>query len=143
MSNSGKEREFNPSVDLFSGIYCQIINSFPTGCYQQNVLEVWDFQQDQISALTLEDVINAVNTVKTSATTGHKIELENLLGGIQRNESGHIIAAGSILARWMVHVNFSEVDHEKHGNLAGTEDWVRIEIYFLLFTNCLLWCFKV
>lgn len=29
-----------------------------------------------------------------------------------------------ILSHWMVYVNFSNVNHDKVGNSAGTEDWV-------------------
>lgn len=117
-------REFNPSVDLFTGLYCNIINSFPLGCYQQNMLEIWDFDAATIQNLTVEDILEAVNTVHLSATTGHQMNFSLLLGDIKRNEAGDIISAGSLLTQWYVHVNFSEVDQERHGNIAGTENWV-------------------
>ena len=77
-----------------------------------------------IQNLTVEDILRTINTVDTSMTTGHKMNATNLLGDIKRNEAGEIIGAGSLITQWFVHVNFSEVDHEKHGNIAGTENWV-------------------
>lgn len=49
---------------------------------------------------------------------------EELLGGIKRNESGHIISAESLNNFWMVFINFTTVDMDKTGNNAGTADWV-------------------
>lgn len=49
---------------------------------------------------------------------------EDLLGGIVRNETGHIIKATAIQNYWFVFVNFSAVDIDKTGNLAGTAIWV-------------------
>lgn len=115
---------FNTGDPIIQGIYCGIINSFPLNCYQQNLLELWNFNRDVIRSLTVEDILNTVNTMDTSLTTGHKMNVTNLLGDIKRNPDGEIIGAGSLITQWFVHVNFSEVDHEKHGNIAGTENWV-------------------
>lgn len=116
---------FKSEDNLFTGIYCGIINSFPVNCYQQNLLELWNFNRELIRNLTVEDILQTINTKDTSLTTGHKMNVTSLLGDIKRNEFGEIIGAGSLITQWFVHVNFSEVDQEKHGNIAGTENWVR------------------
>lgn len=90
----------------------------------QNLLELWKFDVDRIAALEQEDVLRAINETTISPVTGHATNFVQLLGGVQRNESGHIVAAASLLTQWMVYVNFSAVDHEQTGNAAGTEDWV-------------------
>lgn len=90
----------------------------------QNLLELWKFDEVRIKALSKEDIILAINRTTVSPTTGHDTDFVQLLGGIQRNSSGHIVAASSLLTHWMVYVNFSDVDHSKIGNAAGTEDWV-------------------
>lgn len=51
----------------------------------------------------------------------------NLLGGVERNATGHIVKAESLQNLWMVTVNFSAVDMDKSGNLAGTADWISPE----------------
>lgn len=117
-------RPFNPSVDLPSMIFCNILNSLPLGCLQNNLAELWKYDLDMINNLTVNDVINVLNTTRLSPVTGHKVDFMPLLGNIERNSStGAIISAGSIRSTWYVHVNFSDVDHEKIGNMAGTEDW--------------------
>lgn len=119
------DKPFDPSVHLFSSIYCGIINSLPLGCYMENILELWKFDAEQIDNLTKEDVLNTLSTTKISPTTGHETDFVHLLGGIERNSTGHIVSAKSLLTHWMVYINFSTVDHDKNGNIAGTEDWVR------------------
>lgn len=120
-------RPFNPSVDIAPFIFCAVVESLPIGCMIQNILELWDFDEDTIKQLTKQDILNALNTTRYSLTTGHEVHFENLLGGIVRNETGHIVAAKSLLTNWMVYVNFSNVNHDKVGNAAGTEDWVSEE----------------
>lgn len=120
-------RPFNPSVDVAPFIFCSIVESLPIGCMIQNLLELWNFDEDTIKHLTKQDILNALNTTKYSLTTGHEVHFESLLGGIMRNETGHIVAATGLLTNWMVYVNFSNVNHDKVGNSAGTEDWVSEE----------------
>lgn len=120
-------RPFNPSVDVSPFIFCAIVESLPTGCMIQNLLEMWNFDEDIIENLTKEDILNALHTTRNSLTTGHEADFSRLLGGIVRNETGHIVAAKALLTNWMVYVNFSNVNHDRVGNSAGTEDWVSEE----------------
>lgn len=122
---AGSNRPFNPSVDMMPFLFCSIIDNLPLGCMAQNLLELWKFDEVRIKALTKEDILLAINNTTVSPTTGHETDFVQLLGGIRRNSSGHIVAASSLLTHWMVYVNFTEVDHSKIGNAAGTEDWVR------------------
>lgn len=60
--------------------------------------------------------------------------IEELLGGVVRNESGHIVAAKVVQNYWFLSINFSAVDMDKTGNSAGTADWVSTaHIKFTLF----------
>lgn len=61
--------------------------------------------------------------------------IEDLLGGVVRNESGHIVAAKVVQNFWFLSINFSAVDMDKTGNYAGTADWVSTAHikYLLLF----------
>lgn len=126
--DSGKP-PFNPSVHLSTELFCGIVNSLPLGCMLKNILELWDFDEEKINRLTKNDVLEAINTRNVSVTTGHEANFQQLLSGVERNET-HIIAATGILSQWMVYVNFSDVDHEKVGNMAGTEDWVRSHLHY-------------
>lgn len=105
---------------------CGIVENFPLGCYGKNFLELFEFNAQTINNISKDDILHAINQNKImiSPTTGHETNFQQLLGGIRRNESGHIIAASSIMTFWMAYVNFTNVDHNQIGNLAGTEDWV-------------------
>jgi hypothetical protein len=57
-----------------------------------------------------------------------------LLGGIRRNETGHIVEASALLSLYMVHVDFLSVNFDESGNEAGTADWVNKRLFLWLFT---------
>lgn len=94
----------------------------------KNLLEIWNFDANVIGNLTKDDILNAINVTTISATNGHESDFIGLLGGVQRNSSGHIISATALMSHWMVYLNFANIDPDKTGNAAGTEDWVS--------TNC-------
>lgn len=123
----GIDRPYNPVVDVSPIIFCAAVEALPIGCMAQNILELWDYDKETIKHLTKQDILNALNTTRNSLTTGHEVHMEDLLGGITRNETGHIVAATGLLTNWMVYVNFSNIDHDKVGNTMGTEDWVSEE----------------
>lgn len=104
---------------------CGLVDNFPLGCYGKNFLELFKFDSDIINDLSKDDILNAVNQNELiiSPITGHETNFQQLLGDIRRNASGHIIGASSIMSLWMAYINFTNVDHNKIGNLAGTEDW--------------------
>jgi hypothetical protein len=55
---------------------------------------------------------------------GHPTNYVQLLGGIRKNDIGHIIGASALLSMYMVHVDFLSVNFDENGNDAGTSDWV-------------------
>lgn len=55
-----------------------------------------------------------------------------MLGGVVKNETGHIIKARAIENYWLLLVNFSSVDMDKAGNMAGTGEWVRLLLRVIL-----------
>lgn len=76
----------------------------PLGCLQQNVLELWKNDKTKISQLSKENIVKALNKTTVGPISGHETPFSSLLGGIQRNGAGEIIAAKSILTLWMLHV---------------------------------------
>ncbi|XP_054280172.1 NPC intracellular cholesterol transporter 1-like [Macrosteles quadrilineatus] len=115
--------DFEPSVHLPKTLFCTIVSSFSTGCYEHSILEFWKYDEQEIESITKEDIIFALNQTTISPVLGLSMEYTHLLGGIVRNESGIIVSASSVLSQWMVHVNFSAVDMELVGNDGGTADW--------------------
>lgn len=136
--SAGRNRPFNPSVDMMPLLFCSIIDNLPLGCMSQNLLELWKFDEVRIEALSKDDILRAINHTTVSPTTGHDTDFVQLLGDIRRNSTGHIVAASSLLTHWMVYVNFTEVDHSKIGNAAGTEDWVSVDLFKIFFHGVLV-----
>lgn len=58
---------------------------------------------------------------------------EQMLAGIEKNETGHIVSARALQVIWMIMVNFTAVDMDKTGNDGGTSDWVKLELLLLVF----------
>ncbi|XP_026471686.1 protein patched homolog 2-like [Ctenocephalides felis] len=116
------------SATLPIGLYCMIVNSLKLGCLQYNVVDMWKYDLKTIKSLTLDDVLNKLNTTIQSPTLGHPMNYANFLGGVERNTSGHIISAKSILTTWFLNVNFSQVNTDKIGNDAGTENMATNEV---------------
>lgn len=103
--------------------YCRIVNGLPRGCMRENFLELWKLNYDRIGNLTTQQIILKLNQTETSPVSGHPTDFVSFLGGVERDSDGMIISAKSLLTTWMLHLNFSEVDSNKLGNMAGTEEW--------------------
>lgn len=93
----------------------------------ENLLDLWKLSAERIRRLTRDDILDALAGTAVNPVTGHDTDFVHLLGDVRRNASGHITGAGSLLTHWMVFVNFTDVNHEKIGNAAGTEDWASEE----------------
>lgn len=117
------KKPFVPSIDLDPEFFCSVVESLPTACMLENLLELWKFESKKINQLQKDDIIDTLNETTVSPFSGHEMNYEYLLGGIRRDESGRIISANAIIFRYMLYVNFSKTDSSKIGNLAGTEDW--------------------
>lgn len=72
--------------------------------------------------------------MSSSPLLGEMKTYEGLLGGITRNETGHIVSARALHTFYTVYVNFSAVDMDKVGNNAGTADLViNMHIYTTIY----------
>ncbi|XP_075219371.1 patched domain-containing protein 3-like [Lycorma delicatula] len=119
--------EFDPTVHLSTGMFCKIVESFPTACFERSILEFWNYDRDRIKKLTKADIIEALNTTDVSPVYGLPMEYKSLIGGAERDESGSIVKGKALLSLWMVHVNFSAVNMDEVGNNGGTNDWATVQ----------------
>ena len=128
--NAGVGEILDPSVYFYPEPYCQIFNSMHTACFEKrygklfipfsifdfifnffSILELfgtpggYNFPEDFFRTLTQQDILNAVNTRNLSGVFLSERNYASLLGGVQRNESGHIISAKSTYIAW-----FTELD---------------------------------
>ncbi|XP_072939386.1 patched domain-containing protein 3-like [Epargyreus clarus] len=129
VQNNNTENDY---VDLTLWVddeyYCNFLESFSLACLQYDILDLWENDPNVIKNLTKHDIIRKLNDVKINPVTGHPVDYTTLLGGIQRDESGDVVTAKSLLTTWYTHVNMSEVDLNEVGNLVGTEDWVSVPL---------------
>lgn len=114
---------FEPLLNIDMEQYCKLIDMLPKGCMRENFLELWKSNSERIQNLSKAEIISKLNRTDVSPETGHAANFVPLLGGVIRNGSGYIVSAKTLLASWMLHINFTEVDSTKLGNMAGTEDW--------------------
>ena len=92
--------DFDPSVALYPDLYCPVVEAMPSACMERSLLEIWGHQgeytketEEKIESLTQQDVINAVNSVHVSGIFLTDTNFTRYLSGVQRNSTGHIIAA--------------------------------------------------
>ena len=50
-------------ASLPPGIFCDLVTSLDERCSEFSLLEIWDFREDVIATLTVEDILEAVNTL--------------------------------------------------------------------------------
>lgn len=114
---------FEPFLNFDMKKYCAIIDSLPKGCMRENFLELWKSNHEKLEKVTKSEIISKLNETDVNPETGHGANFISMLGGVERDNDGLIVSAKSLISSWMLHINFSEVDSTKLGNMAGTEDW--------------------
>ncbi|CAH1968010.1 unnamed protein product [Acanthoscelides obtectus] len=116
----------DPSIQMDPALYCSFVEAMKKECYTRSILELWNFNRKKIRSLTKNDIVNQLNNYDSNYF-GKLKDINGLLGGITRNETGHIISATAIQNFWYLTINFSAVDMDKSGNMAGTADWASEE----------------
>ena len=91
--------ENDPSIELYPEKYCKIVDEVtePT-CLETSILEIWARNgfnspeaEETISALTSQDILDGINTKNFSEVFLYNKNFHSMLGGIIKNETGHII----------------------------------------------------
>merc|ERR1711892_1406909 len=119
---------FDPSIDLYPGDYCNIINDMTENkCMENSLLEIWsednygEQTEELLESLTQEDIIKAVNEISYSKVLGITQDFTKYLGSIERNSSGHIIGAKATWMRFFGKVNISAItDNEIENTSKGS-----------------------
>lgn len=52
---------FEPSVHLPTSTFCQIVKNFKTGCYENSILEFWNYNDEELKEITKDDIIFTLN----------------------------------------------------------------------------------
>ena len=83
------------------GSYCDLLEQIKLECFEKSILEVWGYDRELLESLTQEDIIDAINTVDTSAIFGYPTNFTDYLGGITRDKDGNIIGAKVMMQSWL------------------------------------------
>ncbi len=81
-------------------VYCDLIETLNDKCGQYSLLELWKYDEDVISRLTYQDIIDAINTAEESPVFGYETNYTEYLGHVRRNSSGHVVGAKTVRSVW-------------------------------------------
>ena len=114
------EDGFDPSIDLYPGDYCNIIQDLTQfKCFESSLLELWSeddygkHTEDLLQTITQEEIIRAVNEDKFSKELGFDQDFAKYLGGVERNSTGHIVTAKATYMRFFGKVNISAITEKE------------------------------
>ena len=100
------------SAAFYPDPYCNISASMEAACLELSILELWandgryDEQTDEaIKDLTIEEVIDKINNVKTSGVFMIERNFTSMLSGITRDDNGRIIGAKAAVINWLGKMN--------------------------------------
>ena len=102
-SSKGNNSEIN-GEELPVDIYCNLIDTLNEKCFQSSLLEMWRFNEAYIKTTTQQEIIDAVNLLTKSPWFGYERNFTKLLGGIERNSTGHVVAARTAQMVWSIKV---------------------------------------
>ena len=125
-----------------SGVFCDMVEDIEDACFENNILEIWKYDEKIINDLTEQDILDGINAVDISNLT--QVSYSSLLGKVNShycvnwfnrilmmmfvqvryNSTGSIVAAGSVLVQIFTRVNFSLIVEGGTSNDAGTGDVV-------------------
>ena len=74
--------------DLPPNIYCDVIQTLNENCLERSLLEIWQYDVEQIDSLTHQEILDAINTLRVSPQFAFDFDFRNLLGGVKKNSTG-------------------------------------------------------
>jgi hypothetical protein len=101
-SNDSQAKEVSSSLP--DNIYCDLVSTLSDKCIQTSLLEMWRYDEDLIRTTTHQEIIDAVNLLVKSPWFGYDLDYSALLGGVERNASGHIVSARTAHLIWTTEV---------------------------------------
>jgi hypothetical protein len=103
-----KEEEDDDEDDVNDGfdglppqIYCDLVTTLEDKCAERSILELWEYDEDVIRSLTKEDIIEAINNIKTSPVFGYETDFTTHVGLPTLDASGRVIGGKSIRNYWI------------------------------------------
>ena len=137
--NRTKSATSDVADDLPRNVYCDLVTTLNSKCVMTSLLEMFRYDEDNIRTTSTQEILRAVNELERSPWFGYDRDFSSLLGGINRNASGHIISAQTALMVWSVTVpDDAEIDTNQGSGVeleladADTLEWERVMIETVL-----------
>ena len=67
---------------VFAAIFCDIVDNLKEACFENNILQLWNYEENVIANLTDQDIINEINAANKSSLT--LVKYSNLLGNVSQ-----------------------------------------------------------
>ena len=115
-SEQVKKEEDNEDIldKIPDNIYCDLVETLNEKCVESSLLEIWRYDEYLINTTTTQEILAAVNNLDKSPWFGYNVDYSAMLGGVERNSSGHIVSAGSMRVVMVIKV-------PKEGRLVAAE----------------------
>ena len=94
-------------------IWCDLVGTLNSKCGEYSLLEMWNYDEEKIAALTQQDIINAVNTVKKSPVFSYDTDFTDYLGDKKLNATGHIVEAKAMRSIMLATYDVDKVAESK------------------------------
>jgi len=119
----------NLGSNLPADTYCGIVETLNEKCLMTSLLEMWRFNEALIETASHQEIIDAVNLLAKSPWFGYDRDFSSLLGGIERNSTGHIVSAKTAQMIWSIRVpdDVEIVDNQGSGLELELADAVSLE----------------
>ena len=103
--SSGEKNDTRDTTDSLPwSIYCDLVNTLDSKCVMASLLEMWRYEAETIKTTTQEEILAAVNDLSHSPWTGYKTDFTSLLGGLERDTRGQVVAARTAMMVWSITV---------------------------------------
>ena len=80
--------------------------------------EMWRFEKEHIETTTQQEILDAVNLLDKSPWFGYGTNYSRLLGGVERNSTGHIVSARVAQMFWRLEIpDNAEIDDSQGSGL--------------------------
>ena len=104
----------DPSVGLYPLLYCPLVESLPTTCFETSILELWaingkydETSEKEIMELTQEKIIDKINSNNVSGLFLVETNFTQYLSGVERDEAGRVVSATATVMRWFGNMNMT------------------------------------
>ena len=101
--------------------YCELVRSLETKCFEQSLLEIWNYDENVINSVYQDEIIAEINKYDRSPYFGYAFNYTTLLGGVKTNQSGNVVSAASAMYNMATTVDMDKIVSSSDTKNAGTE----------------------